>query len=141
MQRHLDNSMALAKYFQTRKEVKEVIYPGLENHPTHELAKKYLKNGFGAMITLELEGGEEAGKRFVESLELVSHLANIGDAKTLAIVPSLTTHQQLSADDQLKAGVKPATVRVSVGIEHVEDLKADFSQALEKSQLLEPVTA
>ncbi|RRN77149.1 bifunctional O-acetylhomoserine aminocarboxypropyltransferase/cysteine synthase, partial [Pseudoxanthomonas sp. SGD-10] len=106
-----------------------VNYPGLASSPYHELAKKYLKNGFGGILSFEIKGGKEKASQFVNSLKLTSNLANVGDAKTLIIQPSATTHQQLSEEDQLKSGVTPAALRVSAGIEHIDDIKADFEQA------------
>ncbi len=132
VQRSCDNALALARWLQTRDEVSWVSYPGLEDHPYHERAKKYLTRGFGAVLAFGVRGGEEAGRAFVEHVELASHLANVGDAKTLVIHPSSTTHQQLSAEEQAAAGVSSDLVRASVGIEHVDDLKADFAQALAK---------
>jgi O-acetylhomoserine/O-acetylserine sulfhydrylase-like pyridoxal-dependent enzyme len=102
------------------------------NHPSHEKAKKYLKRGFGGVLSFTLKGEKEQAVEFVNNLQLVSHLANVGDAKTLIIQPSATTHQQLSDEEQLAAGVTPTMLRVSVGIEHIEDIKADFSQSFEK---------
>jgi O-acetylhomoserine/O-acetylserine sulfhydrylase len=108
-----------------------VSYPGLESHPYHELAKKYLQHGFGAVLSFGIAGGYEAGKRFIDATVLASHLANVGDAKTLVIHPASTTHQQLSGDEQASAGVTDDLVRVAVGIEHIEDIKEDISQALQ----------
>ncbi|WP_069661271.1 O-acetylhomoserine aminocarboxypropyltransferase/cysteine synthase family protein [Arcticibacter eurypsychrophilus] len=129
VQRHVDNALELAKWLEQHPRVKSVNYPGLESSVTHENAKKYLQNGFGGMLSFELKGDKQNAITFVDSLKLTSHLANVGDAKTLIIQPSATTHQQLSAMDQLAAGVKPAELRVSVGIEHIDDIKADFEQA------------
>jgi O-acetylhomoserine (thiol)-lyase len=109
-----------------------VNYPGLLSHPSHELAKKYLSNGFGAVLSFGVKGGYDAARGFIDSVQLASHLANVGDAKTLVIHPASTTHQQLSEQEQASAGVKRDLVRVSVGIEHIEDIKADFAQAFEK---------
>lgn len=129
MQRHVDNTLELAKWLQNHPQVESVNYPGLENNKYHQLAKKYLKNGFGAVLSFEIKGGKETAVKFVDNLKLVSHLANVGDTKTLIIQPSATTHQQLSDEEQLAAGVTPASLRVSVGIEHIDDIKADFEQA------------
>ncbi len=129
--RACQNALALARWLESRDEVAWVSYPGLESHPYHERAAHYLKNGFGAVLAFGVEGGAEAGQRFVERVKLASHLANVGDAKTLVIHPASTTHQQLAAEEQVAAGVSPDLVRVSVGIEHLDDLKADFAQALE----------
>ncbi|HHE31561.1 MAG TPA: bifunctional O-acetylhomoserine aminocarboxypropyltransferase/cysteine synthase, partial [Chlorobaculum parvum] len=111
--------------------VEWVNYPGLENHPTHELARKYLTNGFGCVLTFGVKGGYKNAVKFIDSVKLASHLANVGDAKTLVIHPASTTHQQLSAEEQQSAGVTVDMVRVSVGIEHIDDIKADFNQAFE----------
>jgi O-acetylhomoserine (thiol)-lyase len=130
VQRHADNSLELARWLQDHPQVSWVSYPGLEDHPSHENAKKYLTNGFGCVLSFGIKGGFESGKRFIDHTVLASHLANVGDAKTLVIHPASTTHQQLSADEQATAGVLPDLVRVSVGIEHIDDIKADFEQAL-----------
>ncbi|MFA4868477.1 MAG: O-acetylhomoserine aminocarboxypropyltransferase/cysteine synthase [Pedobacter sp.] len=129
MQRHVDNTLALAKWLEGHEAVKSVSYPGLESSPYHANAKKYLKNGFGAVLSFELHGAKEQATALVDSLKLVSHLANVGDAKTLIIQPAATTHQQLSDAEQISAGVTPNQLRVSVGIEHIDDIKADFEQA------------
>lgn len=129
VQRHVDNALELAKWLEQHPQVAKVNYPGLPSSPHHTLAKKYLKNGYGAVLSFELKGDKENAARVINSLELVSHLANVGDAKTLIIQPSATTHQQLSDDEQLSAGVTPGLLRVSVGIEHIDDIKADFEQA------------
>ncbi|PJJ79410.1 O-acetylhomoserine aminocarboxypropyltransferase/cysteine synthase family protein [Mucilaginibacter auburnensis] len=132
VQRHVDNTLALAKWLEQHPAIEKVNYPGLESSPTHELAKKYLKNGFGAVLSFEVKGGKEKAGSVIDSLQLVSHLANVGDAKTLIIQPSATTHQQLSDAEQLSAGVTPGLLRVAVGIEHIDDIIADFEQALAK---------
>ena len=132
MERIVDNALNLATWLETHPMVKKVNYPGLPSSPYYALANKYLKRGFGGVLTFEIEGDEEGAKKIVDSLELVSHLANVGDAKTLIIQPSATTHQQLSEAEQLASGVKPAELRVSVGIEHIDDIKADFQQAFDK---------
>ncbi len=129
VQRHVDNTLALAKWLETHEDVKSVSYPGLESSPYHANAKKYLKNGFGAVLSFELKGDKSLATALVDNLKLVSHLANVGDAKTLIIQPSATTHQQLSDTAQIAAGVTPNQLRVSVGIEHIDDIKADFEQA------------
>ena len=129
VQRHVDNALELAKWLEQHPLVAKVNYPGLASSPYHALAKKYLKNGYGAVLSFELKGNKENASRVINSLELVSHLANVGDAKTLIIQPSATTHQQLSDSEQLSAGVTPGLLRVSVGIEHIDDIKADFEQA------------
>jgi len=129
VQRHVDNALELAKWLENHPQVDKVVYPGLPSSPYHEKAKKYLKNGFGAVLSFEIKGGKEAAIKFVDNLKLISHLANVGDTKTLIIQPSATTHQQLSDAEQLAAGVKPSSLRVSVGIEHIDDIKADIEQA------------
>jgi O-acetylhomoserine/O-acetylserine sulfhydrylase len=137
VQRHVDNTLELAKWLEQHPQVESVNYPGLESSPYHTLAKKYLKNGFGAVLSFKIKGDAETANNLVDSLQLVSHLANVGDAKTLIIQPAATTHQQLSADEQLSAGVKPGELRVAVGIEHIDDIKADFEQAFSKVQQLQ----
>jgi O-acetylhomoserine (thiol)-lyase len=132
VQRHVENAFALATWLEKHPAVKSVSYPGLESSPYHALAKKYLQNGFGAVLSFELHGEKEQAIALVDNLKLVSHLANVGDAKTLIIQPSATTHQQLSAEEQRHAGVTPTQLRVSVGIEHIDDIKADFEQAFQK---------
>lgn len=132
VQRHVENALALATWLEKHPAVKSVSYPGLESSPYHALAKKYLQNGFGAVLSFELHGEKEQAITLVDNLKLVSHLANVGDAKTLIIQPSATTHQQLSAEEQRQAGVTPTQLRVSVGIEHIDDIKADFEQAFQK---------
>lgn len=129
VQRHVDNALELAKWLENHHKVDKVLYPGLASHPSHSLAKKYLKNGFGAVLSFEIKGGKEAAIKFVDNLKLISHLANVGDTKTLIIQPSATTHQQLSEAEQIAAGVQPSSLRVSVGIEHIDDIKADIEQA------------
>jgi O-acetylhomoserine (thiol)-lyase len=129
VQRHVDNALELAKWLENHPQVDKVVYPGLPSSPNHTLAKKYLKNGFGAVLSFEVKGGKEAAIKFVDNLKLISHLANVGDTKTLIIQPSATTHQQLSEAEQIAAGVNPSSLRVSVGIEHIEDIKADIEQA------------
>ena len=132
VQRHCDNAMALATWLQEHPAVEFVDYPGLDNSPYHALAAKYLSNGFGGILNFGIRGGKEKATKFIDSLKLASHLANVGDAKTLIIHPASTTHEQLSAEEQVAAGVRPNAVRVSVGIEHIEDIKADFEQAFQK---------
>ncbi|ALL05661.1 O-acetylhomoserine aminocarboxypropyltransferase [Pedobacter sp. PACM 27299] len=130
VQRHVDNALALATWLENHEAVKKVNYPGLESSPYHANAKKYLQNGFGAVLSFELHGEKSQATALVDSLKLVSHVANVGDAKTLIIQPSATTHQQLSESEQISAGVTPNLLRVSVGIEHIDDIKADFEQAI-----------
>ena len=129
VQRTVDNALALAKWLQNHPQVASVNYVGLPDSPGHANALKYLHNGFGGVLTFTVRGTKEDTTRFVDSLKLVSHLANVGDAKTLIIQPSATTHQQLSDSEQLASGVTANLLRVSVGIEHIEDIKADFEQA------------
>jgi len=129
VQRHVDNALELATWLENHPLVKEVHYPGLASSKYNNLAKKYLSNGFGGVLSFELNGTKENATQVIDNLKLVSHLANVGDAKTLIIQPSATTHQQLSETEQLAAGVKPNALRVSVGIEHIDDIKADFEQA------------
>ena len=135
VQRHVDNALALATWLENHEAVSKVLYPGLESSPYHQHAKKYLKNGFGAVLSFELKGDKELATGFINSLKLISHLANVGDAKTLIIQPSATTHQQLSEEEQRAAGVTPQLLRVSVGIEHIDDIIADVEQAFENIKL------
>ncbi len=130
MPRHSENALAVAGYLEKHPKVAWVNYPGLTSSPEYEKVKRYLAKGAGAIIGFGIKGGAEAGKKFINSLNLVSHLANIGDAKTLAIHPATTTHQQLSAAEQLATGVTPDFIRLSIGIEHVDDIIADIDQAL-----------
>lgn len=139
--RTVQNALALAQWLEQRELVESVNYAGLESSPYHTLAKKYLKRGFGGVLSFKLKGDKQQAETFVNSLQLVSHLANVGDAKTLIIHPASTTHQQLSDAEQLSAGVDPTLLRVSAGIEHIEDIKADFEQAFAKIEVAEPVTA
>ncbi len=134
MPRHSENALKLAKWFEKQKTVNWVNYPGLESHPDYRLAKKYLPNGQGAILGFGIKGGMKAGKKFINSVRLASHLANIGDSKTLVIHPASTTHQQLNKTEQLAAGVTEDYIRVSAGTEHIDDITADFDQALQKSQ-------
>ncbi|MDO3643119.1 O-acetylhomoserine aminocarboxypropyltransferase/cysteine synthase family protein [Mucilaginibacter sp. L3T2-6] len=132
VQRHIDNALELAKWLEQHPQVEKVNYPGLASSPHHQLAKKYLKNGFGAVLTFDIKGSKEKASQFIDNLQLISHLANMGDAKTLIIQPSATTHQQLSDEEQISAGVYPNSLRLSAGIEHIDDIKADLQQAFEK---------
>lgn len=129
VERHTANALELAKWLESNPAVKSVSYPGLESSPYKQLADKYTLRGSGAMLNFELNGGHEDAVTFIDSLKLASHLANVGDAKTLVIHPSSTTHQQLGEADQLASGVTPTMVRVSVGLEHIEDIKEDFQSA------------
>ncbi len=129
VERHTENALELAKWLQSHDAVKTVSFPGLESSPYHALAKKYTLRGTGAMLNFELNGGYDDAVTFINSLKLASNLANVGDAKTLVIHPSSTTHQQLTEEEQLATGVTPTMVRVSVGIEHIDDIKEDFEAA------------
>ncbi|MHC5937908.1 O-acetylhomoserine aminocarboxypropyltransferase/cysteine synthase family protein [Nostoc sp.] len=129
--RHVSNALELAQWLEKQPQVAWVNYPGLPHHPDHERAKKYLRHGFGGVLNFGIKGGLEAGKTFINHVKLASHLANVGDAKTLVIHPASTTHQQLSDTEQLSAGVTSDLVRVSVGIEHIDDIKEDFEQAFQ----------
>jgi O-acetylhomoserine (thiol)-lyase len=133
-QRHSENALAVARWLQRHPLVKWVTYPGLPDDPNHKVAAKYLKRGFGGLVGFGINGGLEAGRRFINSVKLLSHLANIGDAKSLVIHPASTTHQQLTAEEQAETGVTPDYVRLSIGLEDVEDIKADIEQALHASQ-------
>ncbi len=130
IERHVSNALETARWLQKHPKVSWVRYPGLEDHPTYANAKKYLKNGFGGVLVFGIKGGAEAGKKFIGKLKLFSHLANVGDAKSLAIHPASTTHSQLSEEDMVKGGITPDLVRLSIGIEHIDDIKADLDQAL-----------
>jgi O-acetylhomoserine (thiol)-lyase len=134
LERHARNAQALAEWLLTHPAVEWVNYPGLPNHPHHALAKKYLPNGAGAILGFGVRGGKQAGVKFINHVKLASHLANVGDAKTLVIHPASTTHSQLTEEEQRATGVTPEYIRVSVGIEDVEDIKADLDQALRASQ-------
>jgi len=131
VQRTVDNALAIADWLESHPQVQKVNYPGLKSSPYHELAKKYLKNGFGGVLSFEIKSNKESTSDFINKLELISHLANVGDAKTLIIQPSATTHQQLSDEEQKAAGVTPTLLRLSLGIEHIEDIKADLQQAFD----------
>ncbi|MGB9920358.1 MAG: homocysteine synthase [Moorellales bacterium] len=130
MERHSQNALAVADYLSHHPAVEWVAYPGLPQHPSHAQARRYLRNGYGAVVTFGIRGGVEAGKRFMESLKLFSLLANVGDAKSLVIHPASTTHQQLSPEAQAAAGIGPELVRLSIGLEDVADLLEDLDQAL-----------
>ncbi len=133
MPRHCENALALARWLEKQPQVSWVNYPGLESHPDYELAKKYFPKGQGAILGFGIKGGKKAGIKFINSVKLASHLANIGDSKTLVIHPASTTHQQLSEKEQLAAGVTEDYIRTSVGTEHINDIIADFEQALKSS--------
>lgn len=132
VQKHLDNTLEIARWLELHPQVEKVNYPGLITSPSHHLAKKYLKNGFGAVLSFQIKGDANKANQFIDSLELISHLANVGDAKSLIIHPSATTHQQLSDDEQKSAGVFPGLLRLSVGIEYIDDIKNDLQQAFDK---------
>jgi O-acetylhomoserine (thiol)-lyase len=132
VQRSVDNALLLAQWLEQHPNVESVSYPGLPSSTYHKLAKKYLRNGFGAVLSFTVKGSKEETAKIVDNLKLISHLANLGDAKTLIIQPSATTHQQLSDEEQITAGVLPTLLRVSAGLEHIDDIKADLAQAFEK---------
>ena len=134
MQQHSANALKVANWLDEHPSVEWVNYPGLPGHPHHANAKRYLNCGFGAIIGFGIRGGTPAGKKFINHVKLASHLANIGDAKTLVIHPASTTHQQLTAEEQIAAGVTPEFVRLSIGIEDIDDIIADLDQALKASQ-------
>lgn len=130
MKKHCENAEKVAEFLDEHEEVNWVTYPGLESHDTHEMARRYLDGGFGGMVGFGIAGGLKAGKKFINNLQLISHLANIGDARTLAIHPASTTHQQLSEEELMQSGVTPDFIRLSIGIEDAEDIIADIDQAL-----------
>jgi O-acetylhomoserine (thiol)-lyase len=132
VQRTIDNALELAKWLEDRKEVEYVNYPGLESSRYHDNARKYLTNGFGGVLSFKVKGGVDKANALVNELELISHLANVGDAKTVIIHPASTTHEQLTIEEQRSSGVEPGLLRLSVGIEHIEDLKADLEFAFTK---------
>jgi O-acetylhomoserine (thiol)-lyase len=129
MQRHCENTLALAKWLERHPQVAWVLYPGLESHPHHGRARKLLRNGFGPVLSFGIHGGAAAGRKFIDAVKLASNLANVGDAKTLVIHPASTTHSQLSEAEQKSAGVAPDLIRVSPGIEHIDDIREDFEEA------------
>ncbi len=131
VERHCQNALALAQWLEAHPQVEYVWYPGLESSPYHTLAKQYFSNGFGGVLNFGVKGDKTTASKFIDSLKLASHLANVGDAKTLVINPASTTHEQLGETEQEAAGVLPNLIRVSVGIEHIDDIKADFEQAFE----------
>lgn len=142
VERHDRNALALAQWLKKHPLIEWVSYPGLPDHPSHARAKKYSRNGlFGSILTFGIQGGADAGKKFINSVSLSSLVANVGDAKTLVIHPASTTHEQLSPEDQVSSGVTPDLVRVSVGIEHIEDIIEDFDEALRRVHSSEHVTA
>lgn len=132
VERHSQNALALAQWLEQHPSVEFVWYPGLPSSPYHDLAKKYLTNGFGGVLQFGIKGGKEKAAQLIDELKLASHLANVGDAKTLVIHPASTTHEQLGEAEQIASGVLPNLVRISAGIEHIDDIKADFDQAFQK---------
>jgi O-acetylhomoserine (thiol)-lyase len=131
--RHNENALALVEWLDQHPAVAWVSHPSRPDHPSHGLAKRYLTRGFGSVLAFGIRGGLDAGRRFIDAVRLASHLANVGDAKTLVIHPASTTHQQLTSAERLASGVTPDLVRVSVGIEHIDDIKADFAQAFDRA--------
>lgn len=131
VQRTVENALQIAQWLEAHPLVESVSYPGLSSSPYHKLARKYLKNGFGGVLTFDVKGGSEAAKKLVDNLHLISHLANVGDAKSLIIQPALTTHQQLTEQEQQAAGVRPNQLRLSVGIEHVDDIINDLKNGFQ----------
>lgn len=130
MARHSENALAVARYLDQHPQIDWVRYPGLESDPSYGLAKKYYTRGFGAMVVFGINGGEQAGRSFIEGLELFSHLANVGDARSLAIHPTSTTHAQLTTEQQASGGITPELIRLSIGVEHIDDILADLDRAL-----------
>jgi O-acetylhomoserine (thiol)-lyase len=133
VKQHCENALEVAKFLESHEAVSWVNYPGLENHPSHKIASKYLNGGYGALLGFGIKGGIKEGKKFIDNVELLSHLANIGDSKTLVIHPASTTHSNLTTEEQKSTGVTPDFIRLSVGIENVEDIIADIDQALKKA--------
>jgi len=133
-----ENALKLAKWLEGHKNVAWVSYPGLESHPYHQLAKKYLPRGFGGVLGFGVKGGADAGSQVVDGFKIISNLANVGDAKTLAIHPWSTTHEQLSEEERIDSGVTPDMVRISVGIEHIDDIIHDFEQSFAASSNANP---
>jgi len=133
MQRHCENALKAAEYLKSHEKVNWVRYPGLKDDKAYPVASKYLKNGFGGMVVFGIKGGKQSGKMFIENLKLFSHLANVGDAKSLAIHPATTTHSQLSEEDQQKGGLSADLIRLSIGIENINDIIDDLEQALYKA--------
>jgi O-acetylhomoserine (thiol)-lyase len=129
MQRHCENALEVARFLKEHSNVEWVRYPGLEDDPAYPVASKYLKKGFGGMVVFGIKGGLKAGQKFVDSLKLFSHLANVGDAKSLVIHPASTTHSQLTEEQQKAGGLTPDLVRLSIGVEHIDDIKQDLEQA------------
>jgi O-acetylhomoserine (thiol)-lyase len=140
MERHVSNARQVAEFLKQHSAVSWVNYPGLRESPYHELAKKYLPEGPGAIFTFGIKGGRQAGKNLIENVQLFSHLANVGDCKSLIIHPATTTHQQLTDEELIACGIGPEMIRLSIGIEDIDDLLWDLGQALDKSQQAAPVT-
>jgi len=134
MERHCSNALEVALFLKSHRAVDWVRYPGLPDDSMYALNKKYLRGKGGSMVVFGIKGGKDAGRKFIDSLKLISHLANVGDAKSLAIHPATTTHSQLSEQEQRAAGITPELVRLSIGLEHPDDLRADLEQALKASQ-------
>jgi O-acetylhomoserine (thiol)-lyase len=134
MERHCKNAAKVAEYLSENKLVSWVKYPGLDTHPTNANAKKYLRKGYGGMVVFGIKGGRAAGERFINNLKLFSHLANVGDAKSLALHPASTSHSQMTEEQLLDGGITPDLVRLSIGLEHVDDIISDIEQSLKKSQ-------
>lgn len=130
--RTVENAQKLAEFLENHPKIEKVLYPGLPSFPDYENAKKYLKKGFGGVLNFEIKGGKEAAVKFIDHLQLISHLANVGDSKTLIINPASTTHEQLSDEERLKAGITPGQIRLSVGIEHIDDIIADLEQSFQQ---------
>lgn len=139
VQRTVDNALVLAEWLENNPEIESVNYPGLSSDSNHALAKKYLKNGFGGVLSFKVKGGKSRADKLVESLSLISHVANVGDAKTLIIHPASTTHEQLNEAEQTAAGVSPGSLRLSVGIEHIDDIITDLEQAILASRIKEEI--
>lgn len=134
MQRHSENALKVAEYLEKHEAVEWVSYAGLPSHPSYELAQKYLPKGQGAILTFGIKGGAKAGQKVIENVKLFSHLANVGDSKSLIIHPASTTHQQLSEEEQVSAGVNPELLRLSIGTESIDDILYDLEQAIAASQ-------
>jgi O-acetylhomoserine (thiol)-lyase len=133
MERHCENALAVSKHLKEQDSVEWVRFPGLDGDPMNELNQKYLEGKGGSMVVFGIKGGAEAGSTFIDNLKLFSHLANVGDAKSLAIHPASTTHSQLNEEQQLAGGIRPELVRLSIGIEHIDDILSDIDQALKQA--------
>ena len=130
VERHVENAQKVAEWLEKHPKVEYVNYPGLKSSKYHEIAKKYFTRGFGGVLTFKVKGDSKNADTLIDNVKLISHLANVGDAKSLIIHPAATTHEQLSPEDQIASGVVPGSVRISVGIEHIDDILADLEQAL-----------